>query len=58
MQSFAAFIFIVLVYASVAWGFQLLYNYMVPGVFELGPVLTYWQAAAVLLLLSFLGFGK
>lgn len=36
------------------WVFQLLWNFVVPAVFN-GPVLGYWHAVALTLLLGFLG---
>ena len=39
---------------GVAWIFQGLWNFIMPSVFNL-PLLTYWQAFVILLLISLIG---
>ncbi len=45
--------------ALVIWGVMLLWNWLVPELFN-GPVITYWQSAGILLLskIIFSGFHK
>ncbi len=42
------------VFALSTWFFQWIWNFVVPGLFH-GPVLGFWQAAAVVVLLSLVG---
>ncbi len=46
-----------LFFGVVVWLFELLYNYVVPGIFNAGPHLGFWQAFAVYLLISIV-FGR
>ena len=45
---------LVIVLAASSWLFQLVWNYLVPGLFH-GPQLSYWQAAALLFFLTWIG---
>lgn len=37
------------------WGFQELWNWLVPLFWKTAPILTYWQAAGVVILLEIVG---
>lgn len=38
-----------------AWGFQLLWNWLVPLFWKTAPILTYWQAFGCITLLTIIG---
>lgn len=50
----AAVAFLLAVIPAIWWLFQVCFNAVVHGVFG-GPEITYWQAAACVVLLGFLG---
>lgn len=53
---FSIILIVLLALAFSGWIFMLLWNWLIPLFWTTAPILTYWQACGVILLLSWISF--